>query len=91
MEVRRLMVTLFTILIHHINFRSCIKSPNTKQKEYDNMSAMECLIVKLIPGPRICFYNGSSLVCVCVCVCVCHQVRVYSRSAQLAVEQLLHF
>ncbi|MPC11308.1 hypothetical protein E2C01_003971 [Portunus trituberculatus] len=32
------MARVFTILIPHISFRSCIKSPNSKQNEYGNVS-----------------------------------------------------
>ncbi|MPC52973.1 hypothetical protein E2C01_046855 [Portunus trituberculatus] len=38
MEIRRLMATVFTILIPHIIFWSCIKSPNNNQNEYGNAS-----------------------------------------------------
>ncbi|MPC50810.1 hypothetical protein E2C01_044644 [Portunus trituberculatus] len=38
MEVTRLMATVFTILILHVSFSSCIKSLNSKQTLYGNAS-----------------------------------------------------
>ncbi|MPC51837.1 hypothetical protein E2C01_045691 [Portunus trituberculatus] len=38
MDVRRLMATVFTILIPYMTFWSCIKSPDSKQNRYGNAS-----------------------------------------------------
>ena len=34
MEVRRLIARVYTILIAHMSFRSCINTPNDKQNEH---------------------------------------------------------